>query len=117
MSRVIRSAIFQSPSQPVHQPAIEAIRRSASACERDAHSCSSQRRAAAERSPNLSAPPPLYHRRGRSKGAKDRRFSQGGTGIILKLGKAGQVPSSVSAGIRKGATAEAKIVQVDGSLD
>jgi hypothetical protein len=23
MSRVIRSAIFQSPSQPVHQPAIE----------------------------------------------------------------------------------------------
>jgi hypothetical protein len=62
-----------------------------------------------------------HHRRstivGRSKGAKDRRFSQGRTGIIFKLGKAWQLPSSVSAGIRKGATAEAKIVQVDGSLD
>ena len=84
----------------------------------DPHSCSSRASGCAEGSKHTGHRPPLYHiPRRRLREARDRRFSQGRTGIILKLGKAWQLPSSVSAGIRKGATAEAKIVQVDGSLD
>ena len=118
MSRAIRGAIFQSPSSLSTKPVAGLFARAKEVSAFVAIPIpAAVEPGCAEGSKHTGHRPPLYHiPRRRLREARDRRFLQGRTGII-SLGKAWQLPSSVSAGIRKGATAETKIVQVDGSLD